>query len=252
MYHHRGHHKGHKKESTRKLASSAYRLAKHIQEEYKPETKTYELTRQNLGTSFNSMTPVILNQIPLGTQDANPSSPNIPLNERLANQVHLIGLDIRWSELTDERWGNLRVIIFWDESNVIDASTSQSAVNRFVLDARVKPQLPTGSTVLDAYNTPTLSYYSYNDRHNIKVLYDKTVQWNAFTPTTSGPPLTFSNQWITHKKHIQLNHWTTFDDPPNSNVILTGCLKMIIVSSRVSGELSNDFSYNTRLYFTDS
>lgn len=251
MYRDKHHYKGHKKESTRALASSAYRLAKHLQEEYKPETKVWELTQQNIPTNFNSMTPVILNQIPLGTQDADPTSQNIPISERIANQVHLIGLDIRWSELTDERYGNFRIIIYWDESNVVSSSTSQSAANEYVLDARAKPQTPVGVTPLTANNTPALAFYSYNDRHNFKVLYDKTIHWNAFTPTNDGPPIVYNNQWYTHKKHIQLNHWTTFSDPPNSNVILTGALKMIFLSSRTS-TIANDFSYNTRLYFTDS
>jgi len=236
-------------ESTRQLASSAYRLAKSLSADVRPEVKVFELTNENLSTTSSTMTPVTINQIPLYDGPTGPPVPD-PNSTRESNQVKIIGMDIKWSELTNELHGAFRLVIFWDDSNVIQEShndPTSATANQSLWDVRTKPW--NGSSFLAGANKPALLQSNYEQRHNVHILYDKLIEWNAKTRDNDTGQAPNFEEYFTHRKHIQINKFTTFQDP-TSNQIATGALRMAWISTR-SAAVATDFSYSVRVYFTD-
>lgn len=209
----RRHHKEDNFDRVAEIARSAYRTASEIKDLVNVEPKQFTVAQTSTSTT-SSGTIVVIQAMSQGATSIT----------RVGDSIKNQNLTLRWTgELaTTINSARIRMIVFWDESNVI-----------------------TGPSQLLAYagnaGQVSLSGKTYDNRYLTRILYDKTMTLNkAVSGGTGFFPI--------REKVIKLDKHTQFDT--GTTTIVTGACKICFLSDR---GLGNEVfvSFNALLSYTD-
>lgn len=198
------------------IARSAYRTAEHIKDLINVEAKRVLVAQTSTSiTSSGTILATVQSAIAQGDD----------YNMRIGDSIKCHTLTLRWTaELAAvSNFGRIRLIVFWDEANVI-TSTAQ------LLESSGSIQ-------------GILSGKTFDNRFLTKILYDKvmTYERSAGAGTTIAP-YPYREKTIKIDKHTQFDAATT--------TVVTGALKIFAISDQ--GAANQTFlSFNANLSYTD-
>jgi len=195
------------------MARSAYRIGQEIKDTINTEHKQFVVAQTS--TSVTSSGSILATVQSMAQGDDS--------NQRVGDSIKCQNLTLRWTgEVSSaSNVARLRLIIFWDEANVI---TSVAQFLQYV-----------GSF------QSVISGKVYDNRFLSKVLYDKTMTINKQITSASG-------YFPIREKIIKINKHTQFDT--STTTVVTGALKMLAISDNVSASVVN-ITFNALLSYTD-
>jgi len=194
------------------MARSAYRIGLEIKDTINTEHKQFVVAQTSTSVTWSGLILAIVQAMAQGDDS----------NQRIGDSIKCQNLTLRWyagPSLSNSN--HLRVIVFWDESNVIN----------------------TPAQLLNAVGTAqgVISGKTYDNRFLTKILYDEVV-------TLLDPDFTLGHTFMGPIKHhvIKLNKHTQFDT--GTTTIVTGALKIFAISDTAAG---TPITFNAQLSYTD-
>lgn len=198
------------------IARSAYRTAEHIKDLINVESKRVLVAQTSTSvTSSGTILATIQTAIAQGDD----------YNQRIGDSIKCHTLTLRWcGELNAVcNFGRIRLIVFWDEANVI-TSVGQ------LLES-------TGSI------QGILSGKTFDNRFLSKILYDKVMTHErSIGAGTTPSPMPYHEAVIKLGKHTQFDISTT--------TVVTGALKLLAISDQGAANQTY-ISFNANLSYTD-
>lgn len=198
------------------IARSAYRTAEEIKDLINVEAKRTLVAQTSTSvTSSGLILVTVQSGIPQGDD----------YNMRIGDSIKCHTLTLRWTaELAAvANYGRIRLIVFWDEANVITS---------------VSQLLESTGTVQGI-----LSGKTFDNRFLTKILYDETMtrERNQGSGVSISP-------FPKHEKVIKIGKHTQFD--AGTTTVVTGALKFLAISDNAAANQVL-ISFNANLSYTD-